>query len=103
MVQESVFTAFDQGILAKLKELKNAIKWSHPSIVLVFMSHGNEKGIYGNDWEVVCVEEIKEMFNGKNCPQLVGKPKIMIFQACRGGNYFVWFFSFNDLNRQNTN
>ena len=84
-VLNGFFNDFVQQIRAKLHELRKTIKIDHPSVVLVFMSHGNERGIYGIDSEIVEVEEIKEMFSGKNCPQLAGKPKIMIFQACRGG------------------
>lgn len=54
----------------------------------VFMSHGKEnvykqselKGIDGE-----CVEEcwIESQFSNKNCPALLNKPKIFIFQMCR--------------------
>ncbi|XP_011669732.1 caspase-3-like [Strongylocentrotus purpuratus] len=73
-----------EGIRQKLKSLTQKILSSHTSVVLVFMSHGKEAGIQGTDEEVVTVKEIKDMFSGNNCPALIGKPKIMIFQACRG-------------------
>ena len=54
------------------------------------MTHGDERGIYGIDANVdldeyiIKHDEIIEMFSANNCPQLAGKPKIIIFQACRG-------------------
>ncbi|XP_071499093.1 uncharacterized protein [Diadema antillarum] len=73
-----------QEIIGALAEVKRAIRKIHTSVVLVFMSHGVQEGIYGSDGVVITVEEIKEMFSGKNCPALIGKPKIFFFQACRG-------------------
>ncbi|XP_071479480.1 uncharacterized protein [Diadema antillarum] len=73
-----------QEIIGALAEVKKAIRKIHTSVVLVFMSHGVQEGIYGSDGVVITVEDIKEMFSGKNCPALIGKPKIFFFQACRG-------------------
>ncbi|XP_788060.1 caspase-3-like [Strongylocentrotus purpuratus] len=73
-----------EDIRLELKNLTRKILPSHTSVVLVFMSHGKKEGIQGTDEGVVTVEEIKDMFSGNNCPALIGKPKIMIFQACRG-------------------
>ncbi|XP_041465967.1 caspase-3-like [Lytechinus variegatus] len=73
-----------EGIRMELNSLKKNILHSHTSVVLVFMSHGVPEGILGTDQKVVTVEEIKNMFSGNNCPALIGKPKIMFFQACRG-------------------
>ncbi|XP_030843397.1 caspase-3-like [Strongylocentrotus purpuratus] len=56
----------------------------HPSVVLVLMSHGEKRGIYGTDSEVVEIQEIKSKFSGRQCPALIGKPKIFFIQACRG-------------------
>ena len=56
----------------------------HPSVVLVLMSHGEKRGIYGTDSEVVTVQEIKSKFSGRQCPALIGKPKMFFIQACRG-------------------
>ncbi|XP_071479489.1 caspase-3-like [Diadema antillarum] len=67
-----------------LASLKTKIRSSHTSAVLVFMSHGDREGICGKDGSVISVEEIKEIFSGRNCPELRGKPKIFFFQACRG-------------------
>ncbi|XP_071480750.1 caspase-3-like [Diadema antillarum] len=73
-----------QEIRGALAEVKRTIRKIHTSVVLVFMSHGVQEGIYGSDGVVISVEDIKEMFSGKNCPALIGKPKIFFFQACRG-------------------
>ncbi|XP_071479493.1 uncharacterized protein [Diadema antillarum] len=73
-----------QEIRGALAEVKRTIRKIHTSVVLVFMSHGVQEGIYGSDGVVISVEDIKEMFSGKNCPSLIGKPKIFFFQACRG-------------------
>ncbi|XP_071479484.1 caspase-3-like [Diadema antillarum] len=67
-----------------LASLKTEIRSFHTSAVLVFMSHGDREGICGKDGSVISVEEIKEIFSGRNCPDLRGKPKIFFFQACRG-------------------
>ncbi|XP_011660412.1 caspase-3-like [Strongylocentrotus purpuratus] len=48
------------------------------------MSHGEKRGIYGTDLEVVTIREIKSKFSGRQCPALIGKPKIFFIQACRG-------------------
>eukprot|EP00057_Strongylocentrotus_purpuratus_P003955 XP_003727720.2 PREDICTED: caspase-3 [Strongylocentrotus purpuratus] len=56
----------------------------HSSVVLVLMSHGEKQGIYGTDSEVVTIQEIKSKFSGRQCPTLLGKPKMFFIQACRG-------------------
>ncbi|XP_063957178.1 uncharacterized protein LOC129263184 isoform X2 [Lytechinus pictus] len=73
-----------EEIRMELNSLKQKILPTHTSVVLVFMSHGVPEGILGTDQKVVTVEEIKNMFSGNNCQALIGKPKIMFFQACRG-------------------
>ena len=48
------------------------------------MTHGGEGGkLFGSDGQHVTVDEMASLFNGSNCPQLVGKPKIFVIQACR--------------------
>eukprot|EP00057_Strongylocentrotus_purpuratus_P022012 XP_011676486.1 PREDICTED: caspase-2-like [Strongylocentrotus purpuratus] len=62
----------------------------HSSVVLVLMSHGEKRGIYGTDLEVVTIQEIKSKFSGRQCPALLGKPKIFFIQACRGRKSKSW-------------
>jgi hypothetical protein len=50
--------------------------------VICILSHGAEGCIYGTDHEKVAIDfVIGEM---DKCEKLKGKPKMLIFQACRG-------------------
>lgn len=55
-------------------------------MVLAVLSHGKADSlICGVDGEVINVmDEIVPMFSPKRCPPLSGKPKMYIFNACRG-------------------
>lgn len=53
------------------------------SFVLCLLSHGDSGKIFGSDDQPVYIDKIKESVI--DCPSLVGKPKIFILQACRGG------------------
>ena len=48
------------------------------------MSHGSKRGIHGTDDEAITLDEIINTFKGDNCKELIGKPKIFLFQSCRG-------------------
>ncbi|CAG2174085.1 unnamed protein product [Oppiella nova] len=58
--------------------------YSHNALVVIILSHGNESGVEGTDRIAVPIEAILEMFNNKNCPKLVDKPKMFFISACRG-------------------
>ena len=52
---------------------------------VVILTHGNHRALYGTDGEEVSIDnKIIEPFRGEKCHTLVGKPKLFIFQACRG-------------------
>jgi hypothetical protein len=53
----------------------------------VVMSHGNDEKIMTSDNQRISFEEI--MAPIKECPTLIGKPKLFFFQACRGKNEMV--------------
>uniref|UniRef100_A0A7M5V581 Uncharacterized protein n=1 Tax=Clytia hemisphaerica TaxID=252671 RepID=A0A7M5V581_9CNID len=57
---------------------------NHDCLVICILSHGYEKGIYCNDGQEMDFAEMREYFNGKNCPNLNGKPKLFYIQACQG-------------------
>ncbi|KAI0221544.1 Caspase-2 [Lamellibrachia satsuma] len=73
-----------EQIRQTLKEESRNQKSSANAFVLCILSHGERDHIYGTDWELISIEEITTMFDGKSCPQLINKPKIFIVQACRG-------------------
>ena len=55
------------------------------SFVLVIMSHGNEGSIIGCDGRHVKIADMIDLLSPKNFPEMEGKPKIVIIQACAGG------------------
>ena len=63
-----------------------SISETNDSFICCILSHGDERGIFGTDGEVVSIEELASSLNGRNCPKLNGKPKIFFIQACRGEN-----------------
>ncbi|NWY05754.1 CAS1B protein, partial [Nothoprocta ornata] len=60
------------------------------STFLVLMSHGVRAGVCGTqsrdgNTDILSLDTIYETFNNKHCWVLLGKPKVLIIQACRGG------------------
>lgn len=59
------------------------------STFLVFMSHGFRAGLCGTKsrgetTDILSLDTIYETFNNKSCRALLGKPKVVIIQSCRG-------------------
>lgn len=54
------------------------------AFVCCILSHGGEEGICGTDGGHIRPHDILTIFNGRNCPALVNKPKVFFIQACRG-------------------
>nr|XP_027232060.1 caspase-1-like isoform X2 [Penaeus vannamei] len=55
------------------------------SCIVIIMSHGrDEKSFFTSDNLYLSVNEVVERFSNRECPALKGKPKIFIFQYCRG-------------------
>merc|ERR1719234_1280585 len=52
--------------------------------VVVILSHGQDGVVYASDGQSINMEYIYEFFNNRNCPNLMGKPKFFVVQACRG-------------------
>jgi len=66
--------------------------------VMFVLSHGayreiNRKKVdcvYGSDGQPVPIDDILSPFTNALCPFLKDKPKLMFFQACRGGTVCVY-------------
>ncbi|NXK13655.1 CASP1 protein, partial [Herpetotheres cachinnans] len=64
--------------------------YTSDSTFLVFMSHGVRAGLCGTKsrsetTDILSLDTIYEKFNNKCCQALLGKPKAVIIQSCRGG------------------
>ncbi|XP_040468397.1 caspase-1-like [Falco naumanni] len=64
--------------------------YTSDSTFLVFMSHGVRAGLCGTKsrgetTDILSLDTIYEKFNNKCCQALLGKPKVVIIQSCRGG------------------
>ncbi|XP_069671308.1 caspase-8 [Periplaneta americana] len=65
--------------------LKELVKPEHSCFVLCILSHGVEGAVYGINSIPVYVDELKNLM--ENCSNLLGKPKILIIQACQGQDH----------------
>lgn len=52
--------------------------------IICCLSHGNERGFYCSNFELIESEWLLEQFNNVNCTILHKKPKIFFLQHCRG-------------------
>ncbi|XP_078022358.1 caspase-6-like isoform X3 [Epinephelus lanceolatus] len=73
-------------VLGRLKEAAEADHSDADCFLLVFLSHGEKDHVKTYD-DKISIEDITSLFKGDKCRSLVGKPKIFIFQACRGQMY----------------
>jgi hypothetical protein len=51
--------------------------------IVVIMSHGNKESIYACDGKDLSRDWIVKEFIKSNCPNLSGKPKLFVLQACK--------------------
>ena len=68
-----------------MKELRDVVRQDHSSydcFVLWLMSHGKSGGVMCSDKVTISIETLQRMF--RECPTLIGKPKLFFIQACRG-------------------
>ena len=68
-----------------MNELRDVVRQDHSSydcFVLCLMSHGKSGGVMCSDKVTISIEDLQRMF--RECPTLIGKPKLFFIQACRG-------------------
>lgn len=73
-------------MLSVFKELGKRDHSRFDCIVCCVLSHGVEGSVYGVDGSTVKISDLTDLFNGLNCPSLVGKPKLFFIQACQGNS-----------------
>ncbi|XP_030289486.1 caspase-6-like [Sparus aurata] len=70
-------------VLEKISKAAEADHSDADCFLLVFLSHGEKDHVWTHD-EKISIQDITSKFKGDKCRSLVGKPKVFIFQACRG-------------------
>ncbi|NWT48437.1 CASP1 protein, partial [Rissa tridactyla] len=88
-----------QGMATVMKDFADRKEHcTSDSTFLVFMSHGVRAGLCGTKsrdgtTDILSLDTIYETFNNKSCRALLGKPKVVIIQSCRGGKEGYTFVS----------
>ena len=95
-------------ILVTINDIsKNPLLENHSVFMLAISSHGTKDGLLGVDKyiaehdslvgktfnDIVSHQSIIRTFNSENCPFLLGKPKVFIFNGCRGDEKECLYFS----------
>lgn len=84
-----------QKMRSELKAISKMEHKNYDAFVCCILSHGYEDGVYGTDWNLLPLSEIRKMFTGEKCKGLLEKPKIFFFQACRGSNIDIGTLKFH--------
>jgi hypothetical protein len=80
----------DQGtdeMLSNLREMAHHDHKNYDCMVVCILTHGVQGKLYGSNGDMIEVQTLISLFNGKNAPSLVGKPKLFFLQACRGDDF----------------
>ena len=86
---------------ALLRDHRNAPWGSHACSFVGIMAHGSMRGakmsVTAEDDLSVSINKLYEMLNSSNAPELAGKPKVWVVQACRGGGDRLFADADDDL------
>jgi hypothetical protein len=62
---------------------KNPNLSKHDAFILIIITYCNEyKEILDSDNNKKGIEELTKIFNNENCPNMIGKPRLFIFNCC---------------------
>ena len=57
----------------------------HDCFVLYIHSHGQQNGFFMANNKVIQFHQVIQLFSNSKCKKLIGKPKLIFFDCCRGG------------------
>nr|CAD10676.1 caspase 3 [Geodia cydonium] len=75
---------------AMTREFEDLARRDHSAydcVVVAILTHGISGRLYSTDGDLIPVEDLTKYFDGVNRPSLIGKPKVFVVQACRGGKF----------------
>ena len=78
-----------QEFLDFLTECRSIINYEkcYDSLILIYSGHGTKDKIILANGDLVELDEIYDVFNGKECKQLRNRLKLLIMDCCRGGQF----------------
>ena len=76
----------EKDLKSEIKEFASELDQDKTEICIIcIMSHGDRESIQAVDRGKVNIEtDILDQFSNGACPTMIGKPKVFLFQACRG-------------------
>ena len=57
----------------------------HDRFVLYIHSHGKQNGFFMANNQIIQFHEVIQLFSNAKCEKFINKPKILLFDCCRGG------------------
>eukprot|EP00795_Rhopilema_esculentum_P007135 gene7135-12787_t len=100
------FKEFENCSASRIEEIVEMLSQrdfsANDGFVFIFLGHGKKEGLVGTDEKVVSISEITSSFTVDRCPSLGDKPKIFIFQACRGDKCDLGAFAADAEPMENT-
>jgi hypothetical protein len=75
---------------------KNLILGNYCALFIMILSHGTKNNeILSFDEKPIKIDTLMNLFNNENCRYLLDKPRIFIFNCCRGSEFFKFILLFN--------
>ena len=67
-----------------MKQFADSTKDEDSCAVVCLLSHGGNGYLFGKDGKKANTDHILRHLDNEKCPQMMGKPKIVVIQACNG-------------------
>ena len=67
-----------------VEKFANSLDKSDQMAVLCILSHGGKGFVYGSDGKKVKVDQFINHLDNKACKAMIGRPKLILIQACQG-------------------
>jgi len=70
------------------REIQNTEHERFGVSTFIIMTHGTENFLYGTDSHPVKLSDILDLMSPYTFKAMAGKPKIVVIQACSGGEFY---------------
>lgn len=70
----------------RLQEVAGLNHREYDCLMVAILTHGQQGKLYGTD-KTILISQLLNLFDGKGCPTLIGKPKVFLIQSCRGDDF----------------